>query len=144
MNQPGIVYHGRVGHDALHYQLSKSGIWAYPTDFQEISCISAMKAQACGSIPVVTNYAALQETVRNGLRVDVDITSPEGQEEYVKVLVGLLKDENKQKEIRDGMMTWAKDYFQWSRVAQEWDKLMRIKIQNTEKRLEIKNEKEEK
>jgi len=108
------------------------------------NCISAMKAQACGAIPVVTNYAALQETVRNGLKVDVDITMEEGQDKYVKAIVGLLKDEKKQKEIRENMMTWAMDYFQWKHVAATWDTLFRVKVQNPEKRLEIIEQKEEK
>lgn len=101
------------------------------------NCISAMKAQACGAIPVVTNYAALQETVKNGIRVDVDITDQEGQDEYVKALVSLLNDEKKQEEIRNDMMTWAKKHFDWKYVASDWDKLLRIKIQNPEKTLEI-------
>jgi glycosyltransferase involved in cell wall biosynthesis len=66
MDQEGITYHGRVGHKELAEEINKCGIWAYPTDFTEISCISAMKAQAVGAVPVVTNFAALQETVRNG------------------------------------------------------------------------------
>lgn len=120
MKQDGVIYHGRVGHDELHQAYNQSGIWAYPTDFEEISCISAMKAQKLGAIPVVTDYAALQETVRNGYRLDVDITDKEGQEEYRKALIELLKDEKKQEELRKPMMEWAKDYFAWSNIAKTW------------------------
>lgn len=139
MKQDGIVYHGRVGHDALHYEMSKSGIWAYPTDFTEISCITAMKAQKLGAIPVVTDYAALTETVKNGLRVDVDIETEEGQKEYFDSLIALLKDTKKQEEIREPMMKWAADYFNWSNVAKLWDERLRVELQNPERKLEDGN-----
>lgn len=135
MKKDGIIYHGRVGHNALHYEFSKSGIWAYPTDFQEISCITAMKAQALGAIPVVTNYAALEETVKNGLRVDVDITDPEGQNEYIDSLVNILKDEKQQMEIREKMIPWARNYFKWDNVSKTWGELFLISIQKPHKAL---------
>ena len=90
--QNGIIYHDRVGQDELNEAYLSAGIFSYPTDFTEISCINAMLAQALGAIPVVTNYAALEETVKNGLRVDVDIRTEEGQKEYFDALIGLLKD----------------------------------------------------
>lgn len=132
MKQKGIKYHGRVGHEELAKAMQESGVWAYPTDFTEISCITGMKAQALGAIPVVTNYAALKETVKNGLKVDMDITTKEGQEEYKNQLISLLKDDVKQEEIREPMMKWASEYFTWEKVASEWDRLFRINLQNPE------------
>ena len=123
MKQEGIVYHGRVGHKELAKEMNKCGIWAYPTDFTEISCISAMKAQALGAIPVVTNFAALQETVKNGIRLDVDIQDKVGQKEYVEALVDMMQHPEKQEELRN--MKWAQEYFAWSRVAQEWTDLLK-------------------
>jgi glycosyltransferase involved in cell wall biosynthesis len=137
MKQEGITYHDRVGHDALNYEISQSAIWAYPTDFTEISCISAMKAQANGAIPVVTDYAALKETVKNGIRMDVDITTPEGQKEYFKELIGLLKDPERQAEMRKTMMPWAQKYFLWSNVARLWDELIRLNLQNPTRKYEL-------
>lgn len=130
MKQPGITYHGRVGHAELEKEMLSAGIWAYPTDFTEISCITAMKAQALGAIPVVTNFAALKETVRNGLKIDMDITTDEGKLEYKKQLIGILKDNKKQKEIREPMMKWAQEYFTWKKVAADWDALFRVNLQN--------------
>jgi len=140
MQQDGIVYHGRVGHRALHHEFAKSGIWAYPTDFTEISCITAMKAQALGAIPVVTNMAALEETVRNGVKVDVDIETEEGQEEYIGALIALLKDEKQQESIRPEMMKWARKQYAWENVAKLWDERFRVGMQSLEKRYESKTE----
>lgn len=120
MDKPGITYHGRVSHAKLHEAMTKAGIWAYPSHFEEISCITGMKAQALGAVPVVTDYAALTETVKNGLKVDVDIEDKEGQAEYITALIGLMKDEAKQKEFRKAMMPWARSYFGWDKVAKQW------------------------
>ncbi len=139
MEQSGIVYHGRVGHAELHYEMFKSGIWAYPTDFTEISCITAMKAQALGAVPVCTNMAALEETVKNGVRVDVDITVEEGQKEYVESLIGVLEHPEEWTEARIKMMEWARGRFGWLDVAKSWDELFRINIQNPDQKKEIRH-----
>lgn len=132
MKQPGIIYHGKIGHKALHREFLSAGVWAYPTDFTEISCITGMKAQALGAIPVCTTMAALDETVKNGVKVDVDITEKAGQEEYFTALIDVLKNETRQEELRPEMMKWAKDYFAWENVAGLWDELFRVNLQNPE------------
>jgi hypothetical protein len=96
-----------------------------------------MKAQKNGAIPVVTDYAALSETVKNGLKIDVDIATEEGQKEYFDALIDLLIDEKRQKEIREPMMKWASDYFNWSNVAVQWSERMRIALQNPERKYEL-------
>lgn len=130
MKQDGIHYHDRIGKEELYKEINKSGIWAYPTDFTEISCITAMEMQALGAIPVCTTLAALNETVRNGIKLDVDITDEAAQKEYQQALIDLLQHPEKQAEIRPDMMKWARSYYQWSRVAGMWDQLFRVKIQN--------------
>jgi glycosyltransferase involved in cell wall biosynthesis len=132
LQQKGITYHARVGHGELHQAMAESSIWAYPTDFDEISCITAMKCQALGAIPVVINRAALKETVKNGIKIDADITTDMGQKEYFNQLIRLLKSQDLQNEIRPDMMKWAKDFFTWDKVARLWDQEFRIKIQNPE------------
>ena len=121
MKQPGITHLGRISHGACQVEFENAGIWAYPTHFGEISCITAMRAQALGAIPVVVSYAALEETVQYGAKVDGDIYEPEVYEKFKKVLITLLKDDKNQKKIRVAMMKWAKGQFAWSKVAKQWD-----------------------
>jgi glycosyltransferase involved in cell wall biosynthesis len=120
MEQDGIIDHGRVGHSELNKEVATAGIWAYPASFEEISCISAMRAQALGAVPVVANYAALKETVQHGVKVGVDITTDEGQAEYQKELIAMLKDPTRQEEIRKPMMEFAQKEFLWENVAKKW------------------------
>lgn len=119
MKYEGITDHGRVSQIELKQWIEKCGVWAYPTNFGEISCISAMKAQAWGSVPCVVNYAALQTTVKWGVKVEGDIYEPETKEAFKKALVTLLTDQ-RQDEMRAPMMAWAKNKFSWKKVAQEW------------------------
>lgn len=59
----GVTVKGGVDHMELARAYRTAGIWAYPTTFEEISCITAMKAQAAGCRPVVLNSGALAETL---------------------------------------------------------------------------------
>lgn len=122
MEHKGITHHGRVSQPEMEKWYKKCGIWTYPTHFGEISCISAMKAQAWGSIPVTMNYAALETTVQHGIKIDGDIYDEETQEKYKQELIGLLKDDKRQEEIRKKMMPWAQKEFTWSKVAAQWNK----------------------
>ena len=121
MRQDGITHLGRISHDACIKEHEMAGIWSYPTHFGEISCITAMRAQAYGSIPVVINYAALKETVQYGVKVEGDIYDQETKDIYLKELVALLNDPERQKKIRAEMMPWAREKFAWSAVAKQWD-----------------------
>lgn len=96
-----------------YHTFSSGGVFVH-------NCISAEEAQAYGTIPCVTDYAALKETVQYGIKVPFDITTNEGQEEYKKELIALMKDTKKQEEIRKEMMPWAQDFFLWKYVAKYW------------------------
>lgn len=120
MKYDGITHHGRVPQPEIEKWYKKCGIWAYPTHFGEISCISAMKAQAWGAIPVYVKYAALETTVQFGVPIIGDIYDEEVQEDYKKQLISILKDHDRQEEIREPMMEWAQKEFTWEKVAEQW------------------------
>lgn len=120
MRQPGITHLGRISHQACAVEFQTAGIWAYPCHFGEISCITAMRAQALGAVPVVTDYAALDETVQCGVKVKGDIYEPEVKEDFKKAVISLLKDEGYQEQVRSKMMDWARENFTWAKVAKQW------------------------
>lgn len=119
---PGVQWVGNVGQDILAKEISEAGVWAYPATFEEISCISAMKAQCGGAIPVVTNNAALKETVQHGVKVDYDPKSEPhfDLEHYKGELVSMLKDGERQKGIRKEMIRDSRNKFCWKDVARKW------------------------
>lgn len=121
----GVHYHGKVNHAELHMHLMSSGLWLYPTHFTEISCITAMKAQAAGAVPVTMTIAALDETVRHGYKIIFPIADTRSVKAFENITVDLLTNHEKQEKIRVPMMRWAKDFFDWSLVAKEWDALFK-------------------
>lgn len=120
LEQDGVVHHGRVSQPQIVKEMKKANIWAYPTHFGEISCISAMKAQAYGAMPVVVDYAALNTTVIFGRKIDGDIYDKETKEEFKEQLILQLKNYEYEEEYRKDMMNWAKETFPWSKVAKQW------------------------
>jgi tetratricopeptide (TPR) repeat protein len=123
--QRGVNYHGMVDQATLGAAFRRAGLWAYPCTFPEISCITAMQAQACGAVPVTTRFWALDETVRYGLRVgDKDLRLDEmahGPELWLRALRRAM-DPAWQETIRKDMVPWAQAFFPWEKVAREWDR----------------------
>ena len=127
MEQDGITHLGRISHGAVKKEFENAGLWAYSTHFGEISCITGMKAQAYGAIPVVINYAALAETVQYGIKVDGDVYDQETKDEFKKQLIDLLNDEKRQEKIRSEMTPWAQSKFGWDKVAKQWSEEFKSK-----------------
>lgn len=117
LQQPGITDHGRVGSDEVAEAYLKAEVWAYPTDFPEIDCITATKAMAAGAIPVTTDKAALLER-NQGIMVKGDIHESQVVEEFKRELIALLKDDKRKKELRKQLN--VKDY-DWDKIAKRWD-----------------------
>jgi len=63
LDQPGVVWRGRLNQSDLAKLYQESYAWLYPTSFTEVSCISAMEAMAGGCVPVCSEVGALKETV---------------------------------------------------------------------------------
>lgn len=137
MQQEGIVHLGRISHGALEMEFQRAGVWAYPTHFGEISCITAMKAQAMGAVPCVINYAALIETVQFGVKIKGDIYDQETKDLYKNALIGLLNDTKYQEDVRKEMIPWAKENFAWGKVADQWDREFRREITLEEKAMQL-------
>jgi glycosyltransferase involved in cell wall biosynthesis len=117
--QPGITDHGRVGKKELKEIRSACGIWAYPTDFDEINCITGLEAQNDGLVPVVINKAALVETVQSGVKIVGDIYMRDTLEEYKNALISLMNDEPRWQVESDKAKEFAKK-FDWQILAKVW------------------------
>ena len=120
-NQPGINYLGRRSHQEIARACKTGQLFIYPCIFSEISCISAMKAQAGGLIPVVFNYAALEETVQHGVKIPWD--DPHVLEKWTQQVIHLLRHPEECEKIRGPMREWALASFGWDGVAERWDAL---------------------
>lgn len=117
LQQDGVVHHGRVSQNELYKEFASSDVWFYPTEFTEISCITAMQAQALGAVPVTTPVAALRETVSS--KYGVKTTLDQIQETVIYYLQNRTELEKKRKP----MIEWARKEYDINSLAKEWDKL---------------------
>lgn len=118
LQREGVFEHGRVDQLTLAKELKSSSIFAYPCHFEEISCISAMKAQVAGCIPLTTGYAALAETNLTEFKVEGNPKDAKVLEEFKEQLIKHLKSD--MEKYREGISKNAKDKFTWTAVAKQW------------------------
>jgi glycosyltransferase involved in cell wall biosynthesis len=131
-NLDGVFEHGRIGHRELGAEFLSADVWPYPCTFPEISCISAMWAQCAGAVPVVVPYAAVDETVRWGMKVgDKDSDAKKLLPQFAAVLINTLK--GVLEPMRSNMIFEAKKVFNWDLVSRDWDKLFKLNEGSTKK-----------
>lgn len=117
--QPGVNWKGFVGHEELHAGFAKAGFWLYPSMFPEISCITGMKMQAHGVVPVTVNRAAMVETVKFGTKVEGYEGTVEDQKRWFDAVIHAAKNPPS-KEARLKMAEAARAEFSWKKVADQW------------------------
>lgn len=118
--------HGKIGHQDIIKEIFSAGIWAYPTGFPEVYCISGVKAQAGGAWPVYSNHAALKQTVRYGDKLEIDEDknhigkwTEDKLQEFKWMLITRLKDPVSN-EQRKQAMDWARNNMSWASTAVQW------------------------
>ncbi len=132
LDQKGIIFHGTVGQDRLAEGFAKAGVWVYPTETRETSCITAMKALAMGCLPVTSGYAALDETLGGRDFGPVHRDEPISDSrwrlwQFRRRVVWLMKNGSNQKLMatRIAWAQWARRRYAWSDVARDWLNLFR-------------------
>ena len=139
MDEIGVESLGRISHGEVAQLYLKAGIWAYPSGFGEIDCISLSKAMAAGAFPVTTDFAALGEkqghgghfihsdvTSNNWLKPnqhDFSIIDQKQIDESIKAIVYYLKNPPSE-ESRKEMRKWAQEKFDWRSIKEVWLKEM--------------------
>lgn len=106
--------HGLVGHEELNRAYEQASFWTYPCIAPETFCITAIRAQLGGCMPVVNEGSALKETVRFGYKS----TKPE---DYLSVLLSAIKDAEKITVAdRQNMGQFVLEEYTWEAIARKW------------------------
>lgn len=121
LRSKGVTVHGRVSHEELAKAMKEIQVWAYPTEFPEIHCITALKAQEAGCYPVVTDVAALAETVKCGVKIKSQriYTDEYKQGKFVEAVVDALKT---------GKTGEPVPKVDWADVAEQWQTVIKEKL----------------
>ena len=116
-----------IGHKDIAKKYLEAGIFLYPTQFYEIHCISAAKAQAAGCTCITSDFAALNETVRHGLTLHTSgykwmkentFGDSENLGDYVEVIM------NNRNIDSHFASSWAKETFNWESIGNQWDEVI--------------------
>ena len=88
---PGVTFMDAT-EDEMNELYNISDIWCHPANGGELYCMTGIKAQAAGCVPVYNPVMALKETVRHGYYpVDLD---------YMRLLVAVLSSTDEREEVR--------------------------------------------
>jgi len=144
MRELGVDELGRINHDEIAALYRKANVFAYPSEFAEIDCISLSKAMAAGAIPVTTDFSAMGEKSQHGgvfihstktrsdwARSDqfhYEITDPEQKAEFVRETVKLLQHPPSEAD-REAMRKWARSSFDWNKIADTWNTSLTSRLQ---------------
>lgn len=112
-----------ISHTEVAQKYLESGVFLYPTEFYEIDCISARKAQIAGCKVVCSNFAALKETVQFGLKIHTEgekwgkeaTFGDTNTDAYVEAILSQ-DDFYEKEEVKE----WSKQ-FSWDALAKKWN-----------------------
>lgn len=108
---------GRFTKDQLYKEIAESKAVIYPTQFPEIFCISAVEAQANGTVFITTDDFAMVETVRySGIKQGNDY-----MEKFLERVKRVLSDETYRKEGEKLGLKHVQKY-SWENVAKTFEK----------------------
>lgn len=110
----GVVDHGCVGHDELNRAYEKASLWTYPCISWEVFCITALKAQYAGAIPVIIDGTALPDTAPHGYRCQ------DGRDYLFTLIQAMSEVENISLDDRKAMRTFIDEKYTWGQVARKW------------------------
>ncbi len=135
MKEVGIEDLGKVSHERIIRMNLEANIFLYPTEFAEINCISAIKAQAGGVIPITTDFAALGEIVQFGERLHSEKTKDNWAQPYqfdfsskerswfVEKIVWHMKFPQFEADRQKMKKTMAEKY-DWEKIGQAWNNIL--------------------
>jgi glycosyltransferase involved in cell wall biosynthesis len=113
----GVTDHGLVGHEELNAAYSQASFWTYPCIYPEVFCITALRAQLSGAVPVIIDGSGLTSVVRDGYRCAT-------RAEYLDTLLKALAEAEKiSVERRQHLGDFVRQEFTWNTVAQQWNQV---------------------
>ena len=130
-----VQYLGHLTKEQLYTIMLSAGAYVYPIpsiiapEFDEISCLSVMEAQACG-LPVVTSSrGALPETLapEAGVLISEKPHTPEYYDAFAEATLRLMRDPEARRRASAAGLERAQQ-LDWAGVAEDWEQLFEQQI----------------
>lgn len=143
LKELGVVEEGSgdmISQEEIVDQYLESGVMLYPSEFFEIGFISGIKAILAGAIPATTTCFAQGEFLKKGIIVksdktydnwtikiadgiDFGVKTSEQKEEFINRLVEYIKDPDAYNNMREELILYAKENFDWDKTSKAWDEV---------------------
>lgn len=126
---PNMTYHGYQSNDKVREALKRADIFAYPSIWQETSCIAAIEAMSAACAVVCPNYAALPETTGN---FAFSYQYHEDIQQHANIFANVLgkvielykNDEEKTRARLQFQKMWTDNFYSWDNRVGEWEGLI--------------------
>jgi len=119
--EPGIVYRGYAVNKAVRMALQQSHILAYPSTYEETSCLAAIEAGASGCQIVTTEYGALPETCENWpTYIKYSPEHNELVENYAETLSKVIDNYDPTSYALKEQSRWFNEQYSWANRTLEW------------------------
>jgi glycosyltransferase involved in cell wall biosynthesis len=116
-----VNYMGYASNQGVRRAVQKAHIFAYPSVFQETSCLAALEAGAAGCKMVVTNFGALYETCSEW--ADYATYTPNRQllaERFARVLETAINNYRHDDPIHKEQSDFYNKFWTWENRLSQW------------------------
>jgi UDP-glucose:(glucosyl)LPS alpha-1,2-glucosyltransferase len=128
-NHKQINYHSAKSNEEVREALKKAHIFAYPSTWQETSCLSLIEAMSAGCLCVHPNFAALPET---SMHQTLQYQYSEDIEAHANIFYQYLKQSiegwKRSRKSISGQLNVQRqltsNIFNWNIRAREWEQLL--------------------
>jgi glycosyltransferase involved in cell wall biosynthesis len=118
-----VVYKGYATNKEVHNAVQQAHILAYPSIFEETSCLSAIEPGAAGCKIVTTDYGALRETCGDWASyIEFTNNSLELVHNYAELLQKEI--DNYLPDCYNAQSKWFNDQYSWNNRAVEWNNFL--------------------
>jgi len=123
----GVIYRGTISNEELRNELSEFDILAYPSTFEETSCISVIDALSAGLRVICSNLGALPETTEGWARIYPYLSNTDM---HIKYFANILSDEIQTMlsgDLENQLILQSTVYSQkwnWDVRINEWNRLI--------------------
>ena len=128
LSLPDVHFLGKVSREELVFHQLTSEIMAYPCDYEENFCISAMECIAAGAVPVTFNIGAMGTTVGDsGIVINTKVSSnPETAiQTFILSICNLLQDENTRNSMEERGKFRAMNSYSWDYLGKNYSDLFK-------------------
>lgn len=134
-SNPHVTNHGAKPHDVVVDALKNAHIFAYPSLWNETSCLSLMEAMSAKCVCVHSNYGALFETASHWTNMYQFYSEPQQHAGALYNMLDLSIEHYKEMFHNTGpTKVYADTFYSWDNRESEWNSLMSALINTVQDR----------